>query len=122
MVKDKNTQELYWGGAIYSERTAEYQLLKEFIWRYFGYSSVKFKTPKEYTTVKAGYDDIKLGGSFTSYNKNSSAKRYLLSICYHKDHPNDTTYANWCSDQVAITKIQFTIIQLTQTKQAKDQI
>ena len=89
---------LYWGGAIYGERTAEYQLLKNLFEDIFGYSSVKFKTPKGIYTVKANYDDIKWESSFTSYNKNSVPRDTYYPYCYHKDHPNDTTYANWCGD------------------------
>ena len=89
---------LYWGGAIYGERTAEYQLLKNLFEDIFGYSSVKFKTPKGIYTVKADYNDIKWESSFTSYNKNSVPRDTYYPYCYHKDHPNDTTYANWCGD------------------------
>ena len=89
---------LYWGGAIYGERTAEYQLLKNLFEDIFGYSSVKFKTPKGIYTVKADYDDIKWESSFTSYNKNSVLRDTYYPYCYHKDHPNDKTYANWCGE------------------------
>ena len=89
---------LYWGGAIYGERTAEYQLLKNLFEDIFGYSSVKFKTPKGIYTVKADYDDIKWESSFTSYNKNSVPRDTYYPYCYHKDHPNDKTYANWCGE------------------------
>ena len=89
---------LYWGGAIYGERTAEYQLLKNLFEDIFGYSSVKFKTPKGIYTVKADYNDIKWESSFTSYNKNSVPRDTYYPYCYHKDHPNDKTYANWCGD------------------------
>ena len=90
---------LYWGGAIYGERTAKKQLLKHLYEDIYGYSKVNFKTPKGTYTVKADYDDIRWESSFTSYNENSVPRDTYYPYCYHIDHPNDTTYANWCGDK-----------------------
>ena len=89
---------LYWGGAIYGERTAKKQLLKHLYEDIYGYSKVNFKTPKGTYAVKADYDDIRWESSFTSYNENSVPRDTYYPYCYHIDHPNDTTYANWCGD------------------------
>ena len=86
---------LYWGGAIYSERTSKDQLLNNLFEDIFGYSRVRFKTPKGTHTVQAEYKDIKWESSFTSYNVNSVPRDTYYPYCRN---PNNRDDINWCGD------------------------